>query len=389
MVGAGLRPHVTRGRAWAVAVAVGAAALTYLWLRPFAGDLYPDWVAVRAFIHGAPAYVDNGTPFRFQYPPSFLILFAPLGLLDFPAAKEAFLLVNTAAIVAAAVICLRLFGISWRSRLAALVILGLSLSTGVLVTLIQGNVNGFLVLGEAAALLAAARGRWSLSGLFLGLTLAVKPALVPLLIVPVLYRHWETVMIAAAAVIVPSAAALAVGADGGRFLTQSIPYILRGETGIRFVNTSLAGMVTLLGLPALLGTVLRLLTAAAAAAAVWVRFRAGGDAGLKIVEIAGILVAATLLIFPFASEYHVLFLLPLAVSAAAPGALMRSALPWVGLGLAASPHLFVLYRVGGALGWGPALGTLSATIGCAVILGFLVTAVLGSYQPRVGRSPDR
>jgi arabinofuranan 3-O-arabinosyltransferase len=386
---AGLRAQVTAGRAWAAAGLLGVAAFGYSWFQPFAGDLYPSWFAVRAFLHGMPAYVDNGTPLRFMYPPSFLLLFAPLGLLDFPAAKQAFLIVNTAAIVAAALVCLRLFGVSWRSRLAPLLLIGLALCTGVLVTLIQGNVNGLILLGEAAALLTASRGQWRLSGLFLGLTLAAKPALLPLLIIPILWRRWDTVVIAGAVLGVPSAAALAIGADGGRFLTQSIPYMLGGETGIRLVNTSLSGTVTLIGLPALVGTVLRLLAGVATAAAVWVRVRKAGDSALKIVEISGLIVVATLLVFSFSSEYHVLFLLPLAVSAAIPGALMRAPLPWLGIGLAASPHLFVLYRVGARLGWGPALGTLSASIGFIVILGFLVTTVLRPDERRVGHIAHR
>jgi arabinofuranan 3-O-arabinosyltransferase len=386
---AGLRVHLSAGRAGAAAAVIGVAVFGYLWFRPFAGDLYPNWFAVRAFIHGMPAYVDNGTPLRFIYPPSFLLLFAPLGLLEFPAAKQAFLIVNTAAIVAAALVCLRLFGLSWRSRLAPLLLIGLSLCTGVLVTLIQGNVNGLILLGEAVALLAASRGRWRLFGLFLGLTLSLKPALVPLLILPILWRRWDAIVITAAVVGVPSAAVIAVGADSGRFLSQSIPYMLRGEAGIRLVNTSIAGMVSLLSLPAVIGALLRLLAGVATAAAVWVRFRSGADSTLKIVEISGLVVAATLLVFSFSSEYHVLFLVPLAVSAALPGALMRSPLPWVGLGLAASPHLFVLYRLGARLGWGPALGTLSATLGFAVILGFLVVAVLSSPDRRIGRVDDR
>src|SRR5258708_15137626 len=130
---AGLRVHITASRTSAAAAVIGVAVFGYLWFRPFAGDLYPDWLAARAFIHGMPAYGHNGTPFRFMYPPSALLLFAPLGLLDFTAAKQVFLVVNAASIVAAAMVCLRLFGISWRSQVAALLLLALWLCYGLLV----------------------------------------------------------------------------------------------------------------------------------------------------------------------------------------------------------------------------------------------------------------
>ena len=77
---------------------------------------------------------------------------------------------------------------------------------------------------------------------------------------------------------------------------------------------------------------------------------------------------SALLCFSFSSQYHALYLLPLAVSAAAPRSAMRSRVAWLGLALAVSPHLFVLYRVSRAVGWGPSIGTVCTTIGLAVLL---------------------
>src|SRR5258708_22529277 len=205
----GLRVHLTARRTGVAAVVISVAVFGYLWFRPFAGDLYPSWLGARAFINGMPAYADTGTPSRFIYPPSALLVFAPLGFLDFPSARQVFLVVNAASIVAASLCCLRLFDISWRSSLAALLLIALSLCTGVLVTLIQGNVNGIILLGEVVAMLAASRGRWRLFGLVLGLTLSLKPALVPLLILPILWRRWDAIVIAAAVVGVPPAAVIA------------------------------------------------------------------------------------------------------------------------------------------------------------------------------------
>lgn len=71
--------------------------------------------------------------------------------------------------------------------------LGLSLASPVFDTLKSGNVNGVALLAEAVFISAAARGSWNLAGLGLGSSLALKPVLAPLIVLPILYRKGGTV----------------------------------------------------------------------------------------------------------------------------------------------------------------------------------------------------
>src|SRR5438270_13833592 len=87
-----------------------------------------------------------------------------------------------------------------------------------------------MALTEAVALAAAASGRWRLAGLVLGLSLAVKPVLLPLLLLPVLWRRWEALPVAALALAVPTALAALVVPSSSAFLTMLAPTLGQGPS---------------------------------------------------------------------------------------------------------------------------------------------------------------
>ncbi len=107
-------------------------------------DLVPVWTAVHAFLHHQSPYA---VPL-FVYPPSLLLLAAPLGLVGFPTARLAFLLLDTAAILLAGALCLRLFNLHWRSTAGAVLLFALAIFLPVRDTLSMDNVNGFILVGE-------------------------------------------------------------------------------------------------------------------------------------------------------------------------------------------------------------------------------------------------
>ncbi|MEA2684685.1 MAG: arabinofuranan 3-O-arabinosyltransferase [Chloroflexota bacterium] len=366
--------------AWTVGLGICAIAAGYVFIfRPDGGDLYPNWRAARAVLDGMPAYAQYDWPFPYLYPPGFLLPMLPLGRLDFHVAVRLFFVVNVAGIVIGTLCCLRLCRISLRSPVTPLVLAALSLTAPLLITLIQGNVNGLLVAGEGAFLLLASRNRWPAAGAALGVTLLVKPLLLPLLIIPVLWRRLDALLLAIAVPVVVSLVAFPFLSDGTAFFTRAVPYLLGGERGNELGNTTIAGVFALVHAPAWLSLIARLAVVAAAAIAV-LRTPRSGELGL--VGVGSIALVAAFMAFSFSSQYFALLLLPLAVSAALPGTWMAGVLAWTGMYLVNSPDLFLFYRLGRAFGVGPALGTARTLVGYAVILSALLLRAMREQRSK-------
>src|SRR5258708_1506348 len=196
-----------------------------------------------------PAYARYDWPFPYLYPPGFLLPMMPFAMLDFHVANRVFFVVNLFGLGLGAIWCMRLCRLPLRSPITPLVLGLLSLTPPVLITLIQGNVNGLLLAGEGAFLLLASRHRWGRAGVALGLTLLVKPLLLPLLLVPILWRRLDTLLIAVAVPIAVSILALPMLRDGCAFLTSALPPLPRRQTGNQPANTSLPRTFALLHPP--------------------------------------------------------------------------------------------------------------------------------------------
>ncbi len=318
---------LSRGILWSLAI-MGFAARLLEASQAEGGDFVPVWKAIQRFLHDRPPYSVH----LFVYPPSSLLLLAPFGLAGLAPSLRAFLVVDFLAIVVATACCLKVFGLRLASVQAAASFVCVSLFSPVTQTLNQGNVNGLVLAAEGAALLAASRERWLLAGVLLGLGFAIKPVLLPLLLIPVFYRRPAA---AAVALLVPallSAVALSLATDGGLYLSRVVPSLLAGPTARdQAENVALSGAVVLLGLPAQLGLWLRLCLLVVAASIVWARWRAGGDEPLRFVEIAGLILIATFLSHSFAWMYYAIYLLPLFISVFHPASAMRSAFAVAGM----------------------------------------------------------
>lgn len=358
--------------AWAVGLGVCGVVVSYLFaFRTDGGDFYPNWRAARAVLDGMPAYARYDWPFPYLYPPGFLLPMLPLAMLDFHVANRVFFVINLLSLGLGALWCMRLCRLPLRSPLTPLVLALLSLTPPVLITLIQGNVNGLLLAGEGAFMLLAARNRWGPAGFALGLTLLVKPLLLPLLLVPILWRRLDALVIAVTVPIAVSILALPLLRDGGAFFTSAVPYLLRGETGNQLGNTSIAGTFALLHLPVWSSVALSGVIVVTGGTAV-LRTVRRGEVGLIHVTAVALLMA--FLAFSFSSQYFALYLLPLLLSAGLPGTWMAGPLAWIGVYLLDGPDLFLFYRLGKTLGVGPAIGTVRSTLGYALLLVALLLA---------------
>jgi arabinofuranan 3-O-arabinosyltransferase len=361
--------------AWAAGALVLVAVVFYVSLfRPGAGDLYPNWRAAVAVLQGQPAYAHYDWPYPYLYPPGFILLMLPAGLLPFEVVKQAYLVMNAAGVVVAVVLSLRLVDIRVRNPVTPLVIGAICLTPPVLITLIQGNVNGVLAAGEAAFLLLALRGRWRAAGLVLGVTLLVKPVLLPLVLVPILWRRFDALLVTIAVPVLVSLLALPLLRDPTAFLTVAVPYMLHGESQNELGNTTIGGAFALLHLPAWAALVGRGGAALAGAFVTWRAWRGDGAEVLRLVNVSSALLLVTFLAFSFSSEYYAIYLLPLLVTVAIPGSPVRHALALVGVFLVDSPDLFLFYRLGKAVHVGPAIGTVRSVLGFSLVLAALALA---------------
>ncbi|WP_369211705.1 glycosyltransferase family 87 protein, partial [Streptomyces flavofungini] len=220
--------------------------------------------AAEAWLHGRSPYADR----HFLYLPGAVLAAVPQALLPTAVARFAVPAGVTAGLVAGWVCALRLYGIPPRSRFAAYGLLGLALGFAPFGHLVElGNWTVASAAALPLALLLASRGRWTAAGLVIGAAVAVKPLLVPVVLLFVFARRWRGL---AAAVLLP--VALSLGAalvlpDPAGFLTRTLPFLLRGDDAfVRLYEASPSAVLGRLGVPR---TLVTLAAGGAAAAGVW------------------------------------------------------------------------------------------------------------------------
>jgi arabinofuranan 3-O-arabinosyltransferase len=293
-------------------------------------DIVPVWESVNAFIDGGQVYTATGAG-DFLYPPSALLLFLPLGAVSLAAAKGIVLILNLASILVAAALCLRIFGLKWNGVAGAITLFGLSLCWPVFSTLHTENVNGLLLLGESAFLLAAARGRWTIGGAFLGLTLAIKPILAPLLLILVVYRRWHSLLTAIAIPSVLSGIVLLAAPATRSFFDRTMPLLLHGQNAqVQEVSISLRSVAERLSFPDPVGIAIQLVVLIGAAVLFWRRCNSSQVEPRRIVELSAVALIAAFLLSSFAFRHYGIYLLPLVISIADPSSQLRHWIGWVG-----------------------------------------------------------
>jgi alpha-1,2-mannosyltransferase len=154
-------------------------------------DVHADfdtfWRSAHAMWSGGEVY-DAGARLANLNPPFWILLISPFGLLEPLAAYRTFVLLSifvTVGYLAWMADELRLRA-GWSVVATGLVLL----SSPFLATLALGQVYPVLALGLVASWVADRRGRRVLSGVFLGLVVAVKPSLLPLALLPFVRREW-------------------------------------------------------------------------------------------------------------------------------------------------------------------------------------------------------
>jgi alpha-1,2-mannosyltransferase len=156
-------------------------------------DFDSFWRSARAMLEGHDIY-DTGVELVNLNPPVWTVLISPLGLLEPLTAYRVFVLISLVVVVgylAWTVEELRL-----RPGWTAVGVVMLLLSSPLLATLALGQVYPVLALGLVASWMADRRERQELSGAALGLVVALKPSLLPVLLWPLVRRRWRSLVAA-------------------------------------------------------------------------------------------------------------------------------------------------------------------------------------------------
>ncbi|MCQ8774579.1 glycosyltransferase family 87 protein [Streptomyces telluris] len=337
--GAASRPDALgrwlRGRApWPVLL----AALLVLALdvvRVVQGPRMPgidNAVVVRA----ARALLDGGSPYadkRFLYLPGAVFAAVPETVFGNEALARAVPVVTALLVLAGVVLALRIFGVRADSRLAAGVVAALGVFEPFHGVVYLGNWTALSAVAFPAALLLARHGRWCAAGAVVGAAIALKPMLVPLLLLFVLARRWRAL---AWAVGVPAAVSLAAALAmprPGLFFTRTLPFLLHGQDAYaRPFDAAWPSVLPRLGVPQPLALTLAAGAAVAVLLCARLRWRADGDPALRLVECASLLMLAAFLVSRPSFQHYMLVVLPsLAASLVVRAAAARSVWLWLPL----------------------------------------------------------
>ncbi|WP_229919187.1 glycosyltransferase 87 family protein [Streptomyces minutiscleroticus] len=320
-----VRPASWPGRTVLMAVLAAAVVQTARHTRDGGMDNGIVVDAARTWLRGGSPYADP----HFLYLPSAVLAGVPQTVLPLTVLRAAVPLAVAGCLLGGWVCALRLHGVPVRSRFAVLGATALALGFAPFGHLVRlGNWTAVAALALPAALLLAHRGRWTAAGAVVGAAIAVKPLLVPVLLLFVLARRWRGL---AAAVLVPAAAsglAALLMPDPAGFLTRTLPFLLRGgDDFMRPYEMSPAAVLPRLGVPEHAAS---LLATAAAGCLVWCayrRWRRGGPGPARLAETAAPLLLAAFLASRTSYDHYLMAVVPVLLAGALePGAVARG--PW-------------------------------------------------------------
>jgi arabinofuranan 3-O-arabinosyltransferase len=221
-------------------------------------------------------------------------------------------------------------GYRWWGPVAACSLLVLSYSGSLRGELPLENVSVLEFLAISLFFLLALRGQWTAAAAVVGLSIAVKPMLLPLVLVLVVAGRWRATATALGVPAALNAVALAVVAGPLEVLHRLPSLVNRTGLGAQY-NSAWVDVARSLGLPEAATVALRLFVVAVALLVAWWSWRRLDDERLRLVTASSVL-----MIGEFAggtlSEYHyMLILVPMAMTVVIAGAPMRFPVALLGM----------------------------------------------------------
>ena len=175
------------------------------------------------------------------------------------------------------------------------------------------NASVLLVLPCAFVLVRMGDGKWRSGAVVLGLTLLLKPVLLPLILVPLVLRHWRAVAETIGVVVIGLLVSVPL-TNGAGSIGQVVRHLAGGSnlTGWQAVfNTSLAQFGDYHHVPTGLTILARLIVVATAGMAI-VRVTRGTRNPTRplVVALGTLLLSAVFLAGPLAENHYLILLIP-------------------------------------------------------------------------------
>ncbi|MFI6953195.1 glycosyltransferase family 87 protein [Nocardia sp. NPDC050408] len=292
-------------------------------------DFKPVYNASLAFLNHQPVYTANYNLVdpHYLYPPSGTLLIAPLALIDPEKSRWCFILLNAAAIIVAWYLLLKLFKFTLSSVAAPVLLLAMFSSETVINTLVFTNVNGCVLLAEVAfiMLLLARRDLWA--GAILGLSIAVKPTLAPLVLIAAARGQWKVFYTAIGVPVALTAIAWPLSKDADKFFTRTARYLFESRD---YFNSAIVGNAAYYGLPLWLTWGIRIIMGIVVAITLWLLYRYYREDELFFVTTcSGVLMTAFFLLSSLGQMYYSMMLFPLLMSVVLRNSVMRNWPAWL------------------------------------------------------------
>ena len=293
-------------------------------------DFGTVYAAVRSMLGKDPVYAENLLTVEphYLYAPSGTFLLSPLALIDdYVVARWLFILANAVAVLLALWLLMRLVGLDTRGYALPAVVLAAFSTESVTNTLVFTNVNGVVFACEAAFLLLLHRRRLWWAGVPMGLSLAVKPMLAPLLVLPLIRRQWQPFV---ASVLIPAvtmAAGWVMTVDAHQYLDRTVPYVREVRD---YYNSSLAGLGVYYGVPEPVVLAARVLVVLVTLAAVWLLLdlRHNHEV-LWLTTTTGVVLSGVFLVSSLGQMYYSMMLIPTMMSVVLAGSFVRTWPAWL------------------------------------------------------------
>jgi len=294
-------------------------------------DLGTVWYAERVFAHGGQPYSQAATHHRlYLYPPSSLLVLRPTALLSLHAALVLGLVATAALAWATVMVTSAAFGRRWWGLTSAVVVFALAFPQPMVAELTLENVTVMCALALAGCYLLVTRGHFDAAAILIGLSLAIKPMLLPVVLMFVIARKPRAFCLAIAVPLVLNGIAFAVVKNPNEVWSKLPSLLNRSGSGVQF-NSAWVGVGHILGLPGLATILIQVATVALAVAGAWWSWQRLTDPATRFVTTTSVLLIGAFLAGTLSENHFMVVLVPLAMSAIVPEAPMRRVTAWIGV----------------------------------------------------------
>lgn len=368
---------VVRFALWPLAI---MTVLNRVLVRAVNGDITDDFTPVYraglAFLNRQPVYTANfdSVDPHYLYQPSATMLLSPLAVIDPERARWFFIVASTAAIVLALYILMRIFGYGLDSVVAPVLLLAAFASETVTNTLVFTNFNGFVLLGEVAFIGFLLKRKDLSAGVAMGLTLAVKPILVPLLIIPLMTKQWKVFITAVAIPVMLLAIAWPLSVDPMDFIHRTLPYLLESRD---YFNSAIVGNGRYYGLPEILILGIRGVLGIMVLVSLWILYKyCREDRLFFIATTSGLVLTAHWLLGSLGQMYYSMLLFPLLMTVVLKNSVLRNWPAWLAI------YGFTNYDrwlSGRFIETGRAMDYMRTTFGWSLLIIVIFGVLIGRY----------